>query len=216
MLLRLTSLRPLITSTPMNLRRWLTAALFLIAPLLFAGSARAEMRVAVVDVQRAVMQTEDGLRAQANLKKLFDSRQQELDRKQKDMQKEKDDIEKQAKVLSKEALATRADAWQKKMMELQQVFMEYNKELEKKQKEITDPIFERVMGIVKRLASTENFDLVIDKNTVAYVRTDLDLTDRCIQIYNSGGAVAPTPPAPGGAAPGPQPAPTLPTAPKQP
>jgi outer membrane protein len=198
----------------MNVRRSLAAALFVIAPLLFAGSARAEMRVAVVDVQRAVMQTEDGLRAQANLKKLFDSRQQELDRKQKDMQKEKDDIEKQAKVLSKEALATRADAWQKKMMELQQVFMEYNKELEKKQKEITDPIFERVMGIVKRLASTENFDLVIDKNTVAFVRTDLDLTDRCIQIYNSGGAVSapPTSPSPGGAAPAPQPAP--PTAPK--
>jgi outer membrane protein len=190
----------------MNLRRSLASALFVIAPLLFAGSARAEMRVAVVDVQRAVMQTEDGLRAQANLKKLFDSRQQELDRKQKDMQKEKDDIEKQAKVLSKEALATRADAWQKKMMELQQVFMEYNKELEKKQKEITDPIFERVMGIVKRLASTENFDLVIDKNTVAYVRTDLDLTDRCIQIYNSGGAVS-VPPGPGGAAPAPQPGP---------
>jgi outer membrane protein len=184
----------------MNLRRLLVSSFFLGLTLFFGRGARAEMRVAVVDVQRAVMQTEDGLRAQANLKKLFDSKQQELNRKQTDMQKEKEDIEKQAKVLSKEALAKRADDWQKKMMELQQVFMEYNKELEKKQKEITDPIFERVMGIVKRLATTENFDLVIDKNTVAYVRTDLDLTDRCIQIYNSGGAVA-APGAAGGAVP---------------
>jgi outer membrane protein len=196
-LLRLTSPSPLITSTRMNPRRFLVASLFLIGTLFFGQTARAEMRVAVVDVQRAVMQTEDGLRAQANLKKLFDSRQQELNKKQTDMQKEKDEIEKQSKVISQQALAARADAWQKKMMELQQVFMEYNKELEKKQKEITDPIFEKVMGIVKRLATTENFDLVIDKNTVAYVRTDLDLTDRCIQIYNSGGAVAA--PAPGGA-----------------
>jgi outer membrane protein len=185
----------------MNPRRFVVAALFLLGPLLLGRGARAEMRVAVVDVQRAVMQTEDGLRAQANLKKLFDSRQQELNRKQTDMQKEKEDIEKQAKVLSKDALSKRADEWQKKMMELQQVFMEYNKELEKKQKEITDPIFERVMGIVKRLATTENFDLVIDKNTVAYVRTDLDLTDRCIQIYNSGGAVSSAAGAPGVAAP---------------
>src|SRR5580692_9734638 len=188
----------------MSTRHFVALASFLLAPLFFSSAARADMRVAVVDVQRAVMQTEDGLRAQANLKKLFDSRQQELNRKQTDMQKEKDEIEKQAKVLSKEALAKRADDWQKKMMELQQVFMEYNKELEKKQKEITDPIFERVMGIVKRLATTENFDLVIDKNTVAYVRTDLDLTDRCIQIYNSGGAVSASSPGatpPAGAAP---------------
>jgi outer membrane protein len=209
-----TTLRKITSTTPRQVGRGravrlAVASFFVVGLLLFAQSARAEMRVAVVDVQRAVMQTEDGLRAQANLKKLFDSRQQELNRKQTDMQKEKDEIEKQAKVLSKEALAKRADDWQKKMMELQQVFMEYNKELEKKQKEITDPIFERVMGIVKRLATTENFDLVIDKNTVAYVRTDLDLTDRCIQIYNSGGAVA----APAGGAPGPA-APQAPAAPK--
>src|SRR5580700_3333438 len=183
----------------MNLRRTVALALFFLAPFLCASSARADMRVAVVDVQRAVMQTEDGLRAQANLKKLFDNRQQELNRKQTDMQKQKDEIEKQSKVLSKEALQKRVDDWQKQMVELQQVFMEYNKELEKKQKEMTDPIFERVMGIVKRLASSENFDLVIDKNTAAYVRTDLDLTDRCIQIYNSGGAVAA--PGPAGVAP---------------
>ena len=44
-------------------------------------------------------------------------------------------------------------------------------------------------------------DLVMDKATVAYVRTDLDLTDKCIQMYNSGaGGGAPAP------APGPAPA----------
>ena len=191
----------------MSLRRLASLAIFFLAPLLFASGARADMRVAVVDVQRAVMQTEDGLRAQANLKKLFDSRQQELNKKQTDMQKQKDEIEKQSKVLSKEALQKRVDDWQKEMVSLQQVFVEYNKELEKKQKEITDPIFERVMGIVKRLASSENFDLVIDKQTVAYVRTDLDLTDRCIQIYNSGGAVSA-----GGASPGSAPPSTAPAA----
>ena len=31
-------------------------------------------------------------------------------------------------------------------------FVEYNKELEKKQKELTDPIFERVLGAIKRIA----------------------------------------------------------------
>jgi len=178
------------------------ASLVVMGSFLLGGVASAEQRVAVIDVQRAVMQTEDGLRAQANLKKLFDSRQQELNRKQNEMGKQKEEIEKQSKVLSKEALAKRVDDWQKQMSELQSVFMEYNKELEKKQKEITDPIFEKVLMIVKRLATTENYDLVVDKNTVAYARGDLDLTDKCIQIYNSGGAsVQPSAPPGGGAAP---------------
>jgi len=186
--------------------RYGLASLFVMVSMFAGSAARADMRVAVIDVQRAVMQTEDGLRAQANLKKLFDSRQQELNRKQIELGKQKEEIEKQSKVLSKEALTKRVDDWQKQMSDLQSVFMEYNKELEKKQKEITDPIFEKVLMIVKRLATTENYDLVVDKNTVAYVRGDLDLTDKCIQIYNSGGAsVQPAP-----AAPGPAPAPAPP------
>ncbi len=59
--------------------------------------------------------------------------------------------------------------WQKQMVDLQQIFVEYNKELEKKQKELTDPVFERVLGIIKRLASRDGYDAgALDKQTVAY------------------------------------------------
>ena len=176
---------------------FLSSALAL-ALLLVAGVASADQKVAVVDVQRAVASTEDGLRAQATLKKLFDNRQQELNKKQTDLQRQREEIDKQSKVLPKDALEKRVNEWQKQMMELQQIFVEYNKELEKKQKELTDPVFEKVMQIVKRLATSENIDVVMDKATVAYVRGDLDLTDKCIQMYNSGGgggAAAPAAPA---------------------
>ena len=171
---------------------------------LFANTASAQMKVAVVDVQRAVMQTEEGLRAQATLKKLFDSKQQELNKRQTDMQKQKEDIDKQAKVLSQSALQKKVDDWQKEMVELQQTFVEYNKELEKKQKELTDPIFERVLVAIKRLAGTDSYDLIVDRATVAYSRSDLDLTDRVIQLAN-GTTAAPSPTAAPGAGAGPAP-----------
>lgn len=179
------------------LRVWV-ASVLAACVLLVAPAARADMKVAVVDVQRAVMQTEEGLRAQATLKKLFDSRQQELNKKQQELGKQREELEKQQRVVSQEVFQKRFDAWQKQAVDLQTVFVEYNKELEKKQKELTEPVFEKVMAIVKRIATSENIDLVIDKTTVAYVRGDLDLTDRAIQMYNSGG---------GGAAPAPAPAP---------
>ena len=175
---------------------------------LLGKTAAAQMKVAVVDVQRAVMQTEDGLRAQATLKKLFDSRQQELNKRQVDLQKQKEDIDKQKTVLSQAALQKKVDDWQKQMVELQTTFVEYNKELEKKQKELTDPIFERVLGAIKRLAGTESYDLIVDRATVAYSRSDLDLTDRVIQLVNGAvGAAASqgTAPSPGAAPKGPGP-----------
>src|SRR5215831_2005856 len=111
----------------------LVLPLFLpLALLSFSKPAAADVKVAVVDVQRAVMQTEDGLRAQATLKKLFDNRQQELNHKQDDLAKQRDDIKKQEKVLSQQALQKKIDDWQKQMVELQTTFEEYNRELMKK------------------------------------------------------------------------------------
>lgn len=155
------------------------------------ATAAAEMKIAVVDTQRAVMETEDGLRAQATLKKHFDKRQRELDDKQTTLQKEREDIEKQKDVLSKQALQARVDKWQKDMAELQTVFVEYNRELQKRQGELTQPIFQKAMGIIRRLATQSGFDVVIDKQAVPYHRSDLDLTDRVITEYNQTSGSAP-------------------------
>jgi len=187
------------------LARLVVAAAVAVVLTLFGKTASAQMKVGVVDVQRAVMQTEDGLRAQATLKKLFDNRQQELNKRQLDMQKQKEDIDKQSHVLSQAALQKKVDDWTRQMQELQTTFVEYNKELEKKQKELTDPIFERVLGAIKRIAGTDGYDLIVDRATVAFARGDLDLTDRVIQISN-GSSTGPAP-APGAGAPTPRPAP---------
>jgi outer membrane protein len=181
--------------------RWLLAGLLVCFASSLGRPAFAQMKMAVVDVQRAVMQTEDGLRAQATLKKLFDSRQQELNKKQTDLQKQKEEIDKQSHVLSQAALQKKVDDWQKQMVELQTTFVEYNKELEKKQKELTDPIFERVLGVIKRVAGQDGYDLIVDRQTVAFARSDLDLTDRVIQMVNGTGSAAAAPAGSAGAAP---------------
>ncbi|MCB9590635.1 MAG: OmpH family outer membrane protein [Polyangiaceae bacterium] len=169
-------------------RRGLFSLLVAFALVAFSGSAFA-MKIAVVDTQRAIMETEDGLRAQATLKKLFDKRQQELDKKQRDLQAEKEQIEKQRSVLSKAAYQKRAEKWQNDMMKLQQVFVEYNKELQKKEGQLMRPISRKAMSLIRRLAAANGFDMVLDKQAVPYFRADLDLTDKLIQMYNEGGAV---------------------------
>jgi outer membrane protein len=182
----------------------LLPALFALLTFVLPATARAEMKIAVVDVNRAVAQTEDGLRAAAELKKVFDNKQVELNKRQNDLQRQREDIEKQSKVVSKEALQKRMEDWQKQMMELQAIFVEYNKALEKRQKELTDPIVVKMGDIVKRLAASDGFDVVLERQAAAFVRSDLDLTDRCIQMYNGGAGGAAVKPAPAAPAPAPK------------
>lgn len=171
-------------------------ALFTLVAVAFGAPRFAnaeEGRIAVVDVQGAVMQTEDGIRAQATLKKLFDRRQQQLDARQTELQRARADIERQARVLSREALQRRMETWQREMVELQTVFVDYNKELQKKQAQLTEPVVKRMIAIISRVANREGFLLVIDKQAAPFVRPDLDLTDRVVQMYNSGESGEPAP-----------------------
>lgn len=154
------------------------------------GRARAEGKIGVVDVQQAVMQTEDGIRAQATLKKLFDKRQQELDARQTELGRAREDIEKQSRVLSRQALEKRMEDWQRRMVELQTKFVENNKELQEKQGQLTGPIIKKLVGVIARLAKKNGYDLIVDKQAVPYARPDLVLTDQIVQLYNGGDAEA--------------------------
>ena len=183
-----------------------------------------QTKMAVVDVRRAVLETEEGLRVQASLKKLFDSRQTELDQKQTQLQKDREVLEKEAQTgkTPKDTLQKKLEAWQKAAAEVQNLTYEYQREMSRKETELTTPILNKVLGILKRIAATDGFDMIVDKSVVPYFRSDLELTDRAIQLYNAGsdtgakpatptpgkpGTPAPVTPAPAKAAPAPAPAP---------
>lgn len=151
------------------------------------SDARAEMRIGVVNVQYAVTQTEDGIRATNTFKKLFDRRQQDLDARQADLAKMREDIEKQTRILSRESLTRRMEDWQKRMVDLQTTYVDHNRELQKKQGELTNPIMKKMIGVIGRIAKKNGFDVIVDAQAVPYVRSDLDLTDQVIQMYNGGG-----------------------------
>jgi outer membrane protein len=145
-------------------------------------------KLAVIDLRRAVIETEDGLRVQSKLKQLFDNRQTELDGKQKGFQESKTKLEKQAKQgkLSKQELQKRYDSLQKQASELQGMLVEYQREMQRQENELTSPIVTRMMTLIRRVASQNSYDMVLDRSAVPYVRSDLDITDRLIQMYNAG------------------------------
>ena len=107
---------------------------------------------------------------------------------QEDLQKAREDIERQKRILSNEAFARRAEDWQRRMLEVQTRFVDHNRALQKKEAELTQPIFKKLVGVVARIAKKNGYDIIFDRQATGYVRPDLDLTDQVVQMYNSGDA----------------------------
>jgi outer membrane protein len=185
----------------MSLKRHTLTLLTALLVASYAPTLYAQVRIAVVDLQRALNETEDGRQAQARLKKLSKRRQTELDAAQEKLKKMKDDIEKQKSVLNRDALQKRVDEYQAAFMELQTQYVEYQRELASKEAELTKRILDRMQEILRRIGQTEGYTLIVEVNEggVVWVPSNLDVTDTLIQRYNSEARASPTPAA-GGAA----------------
>src|SRR3954452_10125209 len=122
----------------------LPLALALAFSAVMPREAHAQAKIAVVDLQRAINETEDGRKAKDRLKKLFESRQQGLDKKQTELKKLKDELEQQKNVLARDVLETKVEAYQKQLVELQQIYVENQKELAEKEGELTKDIVARM------------------------------------------------------------------------
>jgi outer membrane protein len=194
----LISARPPSSSRPRGSSRlrWLTgptlAAVLAGASALSAASPAsaqsAAPKIAIIDVRRAIAETEQGLRVQATLKRLLDNRQVEIETKTRQLQSDKEILEKEAQGgrTAKEVLQKKYEKLLQQDAEIQRLQVDLQREMQRKEQELTTPILAGILEAVKRIAAQEGFEMVLEKSAVPYFRGDLELTDRAIQMYNGG------------------------------
>jgi outer membrane protein len=189
-------------SSERNRLRGISAAVAL-AVAVAAPQLYAQVRIAVVDMQRALIETNDGRAAKGQLQKLFQARQDVLNTRQEALKRMKEDIEKQKNVISRELLEKRMGEYQAEFVKLQQSYLEYQQELAQKEAELTKSILVNLQGIVRQIGTSDGYTGILDQGAVIWSRGDLDLTDRVIQEYNTAHPARPAAAGPAGARPAP-------------
>jgi outer membrane protein len=151
------------------------------------AAAATPMRFAVLDTRQVILNSEEGLRIQANLRKLSESKQAEMAQRDKELGDEQDKLKKEEKDKgSSAALEKRKSEWRQKVAGLQQAQLDFQREMLQKESELTKPMVQKIGNIVKNIAQQESYDLVVDKNAVVFFRNDLDITERVLSLYNQG------------------------------
>jgi len=188
---------------------------------LFVGAeARAQQKIAVVDIQRAVAETTEGKRVLTDLQGKADKKKKELETRRDEIQKMGEELKKQESVLRPEVFQKKRQEFEQKAMQFQESVMRTEQEFQQEQVKATQPIQERVYRAINGIASRDRFNLVLNSAAVVWPQqSEMDITNEVIRKANEigpgtggGGATAPKPagaaPA-GAAAPKPAPAPIL-------
>jgi outer membrane protein len=152
-----------------------------------ASAVEAQVKIGVVDLQRAINETEDGRQAKRRLTKLFEERQKKLDSAQESLKSQKESIERQQDVLSEEALKKKVEKYQEDLMALQTEYVDYQRELSTKEAELTKKILDKMQAILRRIGQSDGYTLIVEANEggIVWVPSNLDLTDVLIQRYNA-------------------------------
>ena len=162
-------------------------ALTVVALLSIAVSAKAaDLKIGVVNFQKALNEVEQGKKAKGLLKSEFDAKQKKLNLQQEELKKMQGDFEGQKSVLSQDALATKQKTFNDKYVELQKNMEQYRADLLSKDSKITSQILQNLRSVVQEIGQKGGFTLVVEasQDAVLYVQSKEDLTTRVISDYN--------------------------------
>ena len=145
----------------------------------------ADEKIGYVDLQKAIQETSTGKRAKSDLEKEFNAKKSDLQKKEADLKKQAEDLEKKKVALSDEMKAKKQQELQGDMMKFQREVSESQANIQKKERELTEPILKKLQASLEKIAKDKNLAVILEKNeqSVLWARKDLDLTDELVKDY---------------------------------
>jgi outer membrane protein len=143
-------------------------------------------KIALVDLQRVLLETSHGKSAKADLEKALAKSTAKLERKAADLQKSYEDLRAKATMLAESELYKRQQDLMIAEQELQQLYMEAQEDLAKKEGLLMEKIYKNASTIVAQMAKDEGIQIVLVRSelTVLYANPQLDITNKVIVAYD--------------------------------
>jgi outer membrane protein len=154
----------------------------------FLGTAlAADYKIAYVDIQKAVNESNAGKDAKKLITKEVEKFQRLIADKQKELQTLKESLEKQAPMLTPDARATREKEYQNKLREFQRWGEDTQNEINQKRMEMERNISLGLLKVIQKVGADDSYTLILEKNEnlVLFVSKTIDITDRVIKAYDA-------------------------------
>jgi outer membrane protein len=153
----------------------------------FGSVWAADLKIAYVDIQKAVNESNAGKDAKKVITKDVEKFQGQIADKQKALQTMKESLEKQAPMLNPDARATREKEYQNKLREFQRWGEDTQNEINQKRMEMERNISIGLQKVIQKVGADEGYTLILEKNEsiVLFVSKALDITDRVIKAYDA-------------------------------
>jgi outer membrane protein len=184
-----------------------------VATLVLAASAaraqQAPAKIAIINIQNAILATKDGEKAREQIRVKFEPRSKQIEAAGAEVQQLRSQLQKTANAISAEAREKLSREIDDKGKKLQWESEDFQSDLQQEEQKLVGEIGQRMIQIIDEYAKANNISVVLDVSSqaspVLWAATGIDITVDIVQLYDKkhGAGAAAAPPA---AAPKPKPA----------
>ena len=156
--------------------------LFAVLALVSIGAANAQVKIAVINTQKALLETEEIKKAQLDLEAKFKPRQDQMIK----VQKELEDIQAQLQSGKLNELGTQeiTAEGQRKQRDLQRLQQDLQDDVQSSRTEILQRAGTRMQEVVKKLADEKGLDIVVDSTNTVFFKATFEITTEATAAYN--------------------------------
>ena len=154
----------------------------------FAASAipaHAAVKVAYVDIQRALNECNAGKKARTTIRAAAERAQAKLKKEQAGVQALKDELDKKGMLMAPDQRQHLADQLTAKMRDFRDDVQNARAELQQKDNELTGAIVSDLATVVRQLGEKDGYTVVMEKNSLLWAVPSADITDQVIRTYDA-------------------------------
>jgi len=150
----------------------------------FAGSAFAQSKVAVINLQRAVFESAEIKKADAQMQATFKPRQDKIEVLNKELATIAQQLQAGNGKLSPAAEADLQTQGQRKQRDLQRLQDDLQADATAYRNDVLSKSSDKMQAVVKKIAEEKGLDLVVDVSTALYFKEAMDITKDAIVAYD--------------------------------
>ncbi len=188
-------------------------AAFAQAPAAPAASAPGPTKIGIINIQAAIMASNEGQRDFQSLEKKFEPKRTELQNANADLEKKKNQLQTQGDKLNEAARADLVKQIEAQQKTLQRSFEDAQSDWTNQQNEIANRIGQKMLEVLEKYATQNGYSVVLDvssqQSPVLWASAATNITKPVVDAYNAQSGVpappttaaAPAPPKPPATAP---------------
>jgi outer membrane protein len=157
--------------------------------------ASAQPKITVINLQRAVMESAEIKKAEADMQARYRPRSAAIEQLQKDIAGIAQQLQTNAGKFTQQAEADLTAQGQRKQRDLQRLQEDLQADVERDRNDILQKATTKMSEIVKKIAEEKGYDLVVDVSSSVYFKPAMEITNDAIAAYDKAYPVTAAPPA---------------------